>query len=119
MNITSLFHSVREYWTPVLTDSKFRETGVVTPEEFAAAGDYLVFKCPTWHWESGDAAKIKDYLPKEKQYLVTRNVPCLMRVNQFEYSGRGRDVHIDGDGGEGWVATHSKGMCFSRRQIAF
>lgn len=24
--------------------------GVLTPEEFVAAGDQLVFRCPTWTW---------------------------------------------------------------------
>ena len=46
----SLFNEVREYLAPVLRDSKFKESGVLTPEEFIAAGDQLVFRCPTWSW---------------------------------------------------------------------
>ena len=23
---------------------------MITPEEFVAAGDYLVYHCPTWSW---------------------------------------------------------------------
>jgi len=37
--------------TPVLTESKFLTDGVLTPEEFLAAGDQLVFKFPSWQWE--------------------------------------------------------------------
>jgi hypothetical protein len=46
----SLFHGVREYLTPVLTESSFESKGLLTPEEFVKAGDLLVYKCPTWRW---------------------------------------------------------------------
>lgn len=77
-------HSVREYLNPLLTTSKFKESGVLTPEEYIAAGDYLVYKFPSWSWASGEEGKRRDYLPNDKQYLVTRNVPCLKRVKQME-----------------------------------
>ena len=37
-----------KYFSP--QDSKFKESGMITPEEFVAAGDYLVYHCPTWSW---------------------------------------------------------------------
>ncbi len=57
----------REWATPTLKDSAFLKRGVLTPEEFVKAGDELVYKCPTWTWESGDPSKRKKYLPDDKQ----------------------------------------------------
>ena len=66
------FRRAREWATPTLKDSAFLERGVLTPEEFVRAGDELVYKCPTWQWASGDAKKIKKYLPKDKQVSLVR-----------------------------------------------
>ncbi|KAJ3056279.1 E2-like enzyme [Rhizophlyctis rosea] len=101
------FHSAREYLNPVLKNSKFKETGVLTPEEFVAAGDFLVYKCPTWSWAAGEPSKRRDYLPADKQYLVTRNVPCSKRVKAMEYGADDEAEDLDeAGGGEGWVTTH-------------
>ncbi|XP_050438338.1 ubiquitin-like-conjugating enzyme ATG3 [Adelges cooleyi] len=96
---------VAEYLTPVLKESKFKETGVVTPQEFIIAGDHLVHTCPTWEWASGDDSKTKSYLPKSKQYLITRNVPCLRRCKQIENCEVQENIVEAEDGNEGWVET--------------
>merc|ERR1711939_116818 len=111
------FWAVRDHLAPVLRDSKFKKSGRLTPDEFVAAGDFLAYKFPTWQWESGEASKHRDFLPADKQYLISRNVPCLRRVSQLNY-GAGKDDEGDlmmsfgaeGDGKDGddeWVATHS------------
>ncbi|GAA5985157.1 hypothetical protein JCM10908_002548 [Rhodotorula pacifica] len=113
------FWAVRDYLAPVLRDSKFKETGRITPDEFVAAGDFLVYKFPTWQWEAGEPSRRRDFLPADKQYLVSRNVPCLRRVSQLDQQGGGaHDEYAEmlmdlaeeaGDAADGdeWVATHT------------
>eukprot|EP00128_Syssomonas_multiformis_P014913 Colp12_sorted_trinity150504_noHs@30756 len=101
----SFLHGIGEALMPVLKASKFQETGVLTPEEFVAAGEFLVYQCPTWSWESGESSKIRPFLPKDKQFLVTRNVPCFKRCKQMEYDANEQEVETEEDGG--WVETHT------------
>nr|VZI30623.1 unnamed protein product [Spirometra erinaceieuropaei] len=95
-----------EYITPVLRQSKFRETGVITPEEFVVAGDFLVHHCPTWQWSGGEPARARSYLPPNKQYLVTKGVPCYRRVSHLTPKNADCERIVeerDADGG--WVDT--------------
>jgi len=97
---------VAEFLTPVLKDSKFQETGVITPEEFLAAGDHLVYHCPSWQWAAGSADCVREYLPPDKQFLITRNVPCYKRCKQMEYKVDLEKVLDSEDPDGGWVDTH-------------
>jgi len=103
--VKSIFHSLRETVTPILTASKFREEGVLTPAEFVAAGDLLVYKCSTWAWEKGDPSKIRSYLPPDKQFLSTKNVPCFKRVRNLEKFAESEESEIKIDDNDPWVAT--------------
>lgn len=96
--------------TPVLRESRFKETGVLTPEEFVAAGDHLCYQCPTWSWSSAnDSSKIKDFLPNDKQFLITKRVPCHQRCSQIIYDSS-LEMIIKEESKEGeideWVDTH-------------
>ncbi|CAJ0587663.1 unnamed protein product, partial [Mesorhabditis spiculigera] len=115
--LTQFAIGVGEKFTPVLKESKFLETGVLTPEEFVVAGDHLVHHCPTWQWaRASDSSKTRDYLPADKQFLITRNVPCRQRCRQMEYDPRqekvlstdeiGAEEGFAGDEDSGWVDTH-------------
>jgi len=109
----SLKNMIYEKWTEVanyvqnpLSTSKFLEEGVLTPQEFVEAGDLLVLKCPSWVWQS--AKSLQKGLPKEKQFLLTKNVPCLMRVSAFEAkSNNSENKQVETEDGEGgWTQTH-------------
>lgn len=96
-----------EYFTPVLKQSKFKHTGVLTPEEFVLAGDHLVHQCPTWSWSPASEPNLrKSYLPSDKQFLVTKSVPCYKRCKDIEYSTSEEKVILTDNDEEGWVDTH-------------
>lgn len=108
-SMQNMFHGLREYLNPLLKDSKFYETGYLTPEEFVAAGDFLVYKCPTWAWEAGEETKSRDYLPKDKQFLITRNVPCVKRAGSLAYAEEQFEDSGELGGEEGWVGAFQGG----------
>ena len=83
----------------------------LTPEEFVAAGEHLVHHCPSWQWAAGDSSLRRDYLPADKQFLVTKNVPCYKRCgDMMSECNKAVEKVIEagegGDGEEGWVDTH-------------
>ncbi|CAM8992183.1 unnamed protein product [Rhodiola kirilowii] len=102
------FKGTVERITGPRTVSAFKEKGVLSVTEFVTAGDNLVSKCPTWSWEAGEPSKRKPYLPAEKQFLITRNVPCLRRAASVEedYEAAGGEVLLDNEDDDGWLATH-------------
>lgn len=92
--------NLREYLTPVSHTSSFTKTGQITPEEFVAAGDYLVDKFPTWSWEGASSSKNRDFLPHDKQVLLTRHVPCRQRA-----TGVDNALMKEGEGEDGWIIS--------------
>jgi ubiquitin-like-conjugating enzyme ATG3 len=66
--------------------------------------------------EKGDASKTRDYLPADKQYLLTRGVPCLRRATSLAYTDADEDAErllnfgdssATGDEADEWVETHA------------
>ncbi|KAG2482477.1 hypothetical protein HYH03_018584 [Edaphochlamys debaryana] len=104
----TLFKQTVEAVAPPLSKSQFEAKGVLTPEEFVAAGDYLVHACPTWTWEGGDPKKRRTYFPADKQFLVTRKVPCVRRATELEggYNPNSEFAVAGEEGEDAWVATH-------------
>ncbi|KAI9904367.1 hypothetical protein N3K66_000896 [Trichothecium roseum] len=114
--IYSTVNTLRDRYTPVTHTSTFRETGQITPEEFIAAGDYLVYKFPTWSWgDADDPSRRASHLPAGKQYLVTRNVPCQRRLDDDFAGDAGHEEAVVHDGedfggakggdDDGWLRT--------------
>lgn len=100
MNIIhSTLDTLRDRWAPISHTSTFRNTGQVTPEEFVLAGDYLVYKFPTWSWsDAATPAKRVNYLPAGKQFLITRGVPCHRRLDENFAGDAGQDEAMVQDG---------------------
>lgn len=115
--IKSTVNTLRDRYTPVSHTSTFRTTGQITPEEFLAAGDYLVYKFPTWSWaDADDPSRRVSYFPPGKQFLVTRNVPCHRRLNEDFAGDAGHEESLVNDGDDfkgdndekdedGWLRT--------------
>jgi ubiquitin-like-conjugating enzyme ATG3 len=114
--IYSTVNTLRDRYTPVSHKSTFRQTGQITPEEFLAAGDYLVYKFPTWSWGDADSPERRvSHLPPGKQFLVTRNVPCHRRLNDDFAGDAGHEEALVNDGDDfkgatgddedGWLRT--------------
>ncbi|KAF4553235.1 putative autophagy-related protein 3 [Elsinoe fawcettii] len=102
----STLDRLRDTYAPLSTSSTFRSTGQITPEEFLQAGDFLVYKFPSWSWSDASSPdKRVAYFPPGKQYLVTRGVPCRRRLGD-DFAGSGGEGIVEGEGGEeGWTTT--------------
>ena len=93
MNLNILGHQIGDAYRGVVNifsgvnkESKFESDGTLTPDEFVKAGDQLVFKFPTWKWSAATSKSLeKAYLPKDKQFLITRGVPCPSRVRDLDH----------------------------------
>lgn len=97
--LVSALNTVREaVYTPP-TKSTFLQTGELTVEEFVKAGDYLVYKFRTWSWSPADPSKRNPHLPEDKQFLVTRHVPRVRRLDELLKGGwEGDDEDEEGEG---------------------
>ena len=97
------YRSVATNFKTIPDTSKFEEEGILTPDEFIKAGDFLVSKCPTWKWATADKNMLNEYLPKEKQFLIT-TASCKQRANQVKEQGLEGETETE----DGWVCTEDK-----------
>lgn len=99
-SLGKLYRSVATSFMSLPTESHFLQSGTLTPEEFLLAGDQLVHRCPTWTWERSAANCAQAHLPPDKQFLITRGVPCRRRVKNTADP----DI-IERETDDGWVIT--------------
>lgn len=109
--IHSTLSSLRDRLAPISHTSTFRSTGQITPEEFVLAGDYLVYKFPTWSWaDASEPSRRVNYLPDGKQFLVTRGVPCHRRLDDNFAGDAGLEEAVVKDGFGGESSTSAVGQ---------
>ncbi|KYO00043.1 putative autophagy-related protein 3 [Plasmodium gaboni] len=72
------------YFKTVNNTSTFIKNGTLTPSEFVDSGDFLVYKFKTWEWQEADKDRVVPYLPQDKQFLITKNVPCKQRIKDLK-----------------------------------
>lgn len=90
-------HNLGDKLLPTLKGSGF-QNGMLTPEEFVAAGDNLVALYGSWKWCGAMKSDgRKSFLPDDKQYLITIQVPCEKRANDMS------NVELTDDGEWGKV----------------
>ena len=85
--MSSLLHYlrvVREANTPISTASTLSETGMLTPEEWVAAGNGLVSRNPLFQWKAAATSMSVAHLPPDKQYLVATKLPSYTRVADLQ-----------------------------------
>ena len=116
--IRSKLSSWREYLTPVSHKSSFEKTGEITPEEFVRAGNYLVYKFPTWKWGSASKSKQWSFLPANKQFLVTEHVPCSQWASVVDNAVQSVVGDEGSDDGDGWVFSTSNTQNQSENEVA-
>ncbi|KAJ4463045.1 putative autophagy-related protein 3 [Paratrimastix pyriformis] len=87
------------------TENTFERDGKITPDQFVAAGDQLIDKCPAWRWAAGEPSKALQYLPPGKQFLITQRVPCRKRASSL--LTRAEESEVEGDGGDSWLVPES------------
>lgn len=94
------YRNVLSKLNPNLKESKFYQEGILTPEEFIKAGDFLIKKCPSWKWMSAKEKYYNKALPKDKQYLQTI-ASSYIRANDYLKNNVTIERIIEND----WVDT--------------
>jgi len=86
-------HNLGDKLLPTIKSSGLKD-GMLSPDEFVKSGNELVNRYGSWKWCGAMKSEGKrDYLPDDKQYLITLHVPCETRANDV----RGVELSDDGE----------------------
>eukprot|EP00043_Microstomoeca_roanoka_P009511 m.90810 g.90810 ORF g.90810 m.90810 type:complete len:312 (-) comp14604_c2_seq1:193-1128(-) len=99
-----------------VTDSNFAKTGKLTAKEFVEAGDFLVANFPSWSWSAGNAELKRSYLPDDKQFLISKNIPCFPREER-EIKQTIVETEGSGEGDDGWIEANVVGEAESAHVV--
>ena len=58
-----------------------------------------------FRWETGKQENINKNLPADKQFLVTRGVPCEKRIKDLQKFHEDNAAEMERDVEDGWVET--------------
>ena len=75
-NLFENYKNIVEKVIPTLKDNNFSKTGMLTPDEFVEAGNYLVKNYSCWKWYTNLTNKKMNFLPNDKQMLINNGIKC-------------------------------------------
>jgi hypothetical protein len=78
-SLLARLRALREAWTPPIAAAP-AGSGRLSPADFLAAGDALVWRAPMWRWEGGEEGGARAFLPRSRQFLAARRLPCRARA---------------------------------------
>lgn len=78
-SLFNTYKNIADKIIPTLSTNDFKVSGMLTPEEFVKAGDYLV-KNSQWSWGKNNNNIFK-YLPKTKQFLILKEIKFKNIIN--------------------------------------
>jgi ubiquitin-like-conjugating enzyme ATG3 len=75
-NLFENYKNIVEKVIPTLKDNNFSKTGMLTPDEFVEAGNYLIKNNSSWKWYGNITNKKMNFLPNDKQMLINNGIKC-------------------------------------------
>lgn len=79
-------------------------TNAIHGRKFKSIDNYS-HECFYFSWQSGDEKLLNKNLPKDKQFLVTKGVPCEKRIAELKKFEEEHGEELEREVEDGWVET--------------